>query len=340
MRDAVLARTARVGVSDGALADFADNTADALHSGSLHAASGAVERFVANAARELRHVARGRPDRRRRRRARAAPARRRATRRSRARRTRVVGIRGRVAGIRARRSRRIGALAPSVHPLNVRPRVVPSSAGRESRRRELARVRAGHARDAGAGERSRRAEARAALRARSRRRCERRAGRAARIARRSRQRRMPFDRHVPDAGRRARRDQRADAADAPHPVPRSARDAGARLLGLPARARRRASRRSRPRASFRRRACATTTSSPPAISRTRSRSVSSATRATPNAAAPRSPRSASRRNRSRAPRSCRCTGSTTRPIARIRSTGAPSSAPGAAALREQPIECF
>jgi len=53
MREAVLARTARVGVSDGHLTDFADNTADALHSGSLHAASGAVERFTANAARRF-----------------------------------------------------------------------------------------------------------------------------------------------------------------------------------------------------------------------------------------------------------------------------------------------
>ena len=53
MRASVLARTARVVVADGVLADFATNTADALHSGSLHAASGAVERFVANAAREL-----------------------------------------------------------------------------------------------------------------------------------------------------------------------------------------------------------------------------------------------------------------------------------------------
>ena len=53
MREAVLARTARVGVSDGALVEFADNTADGLYSGSLHAARGAVERFVANTAREL-----------------------------------------------------------------------------------------------------------------------------------------------------------------------------------------------------------------------------------------------------------------------------------------------
>ena len=53
MQEAVLARTARVGVADGHLTDFADNTADALYSGSLHAASGAVERFCANAARAL-----------------------------------------------------------------------------------------------------------------------------------------------------------------------------------------------------------------------------------------------------------------------------------------------
>jgi type III pantothenate kinase len=53
MRDAVLSRTARVGVSEGALTDFAANTADALHSGSLYAASGAVERFCANAARQF-----------------------------------------------------------------------------------------------------------------------------------------------------------------------------------------------------------------------------------------------------------------------------------------------
>ncbi|HJT97235.1 MAG TPA: type III pantothenate kinase [Rhodanobacteraceae bacterium] len=54
MQDAVLARTARVGVAEGTLVDFADNTADALTSGSLHAASGAVERFCANAARRFR----------------------------------------------------------------------------------------------------------------------------------------------------------------------------------------------------------------------------------------------------------------------------------------------
>ena len=53
MRDAVLSRTARVGVSDGALTNFATSTADALHSGSLYAASGAVERFCANAARQF-----------------------------------------------------------------------------------------------------------------------------------------------------------------------------------------------------------------------------------------------------------------------------------------------
>lgn len=53
MRETLLARTARVGVADGTLVDFADNTADGLYSGALHAARGAVERFVANTAREL-----------------------------------------------------------------------------------------------------------------------------------------------------------------------------------------------------------------------------------------------------------------------------------------------
>jgi len=53
MRESVLARTARVGAADGRLTEFADNTADGLHSGALHAASGAVERFVANAARQF-----------------------------------------------------------------------------------------------------------------------------------------------------------------------------------------------------------------------------------------------------------------------------------------------
>lgn len=53
MRESVLARTARVGVSDGRLVEFADNTADGLYSGSLQAARGAVERFVANTAREV-----------------------------------------------------------------------------------------------------------------------------------------------------------------------------------------------------------------------------------------------------------------------------------------------
>jgi len=53
MREAVLSRTARVGLADGHLVDIADNTADALYSGSLYAASGAVERFCANAARHL-----------------------------------------------------------------------------------------------------------------------------------------------------------------------------------------------------------------------------------------------------------------------------------------------
>jgi len=53
MRHSVLARTARVGVGDGERVEFADNTADALRSGSLYAASGAVERFCANAARRF-----------------------------------------------------------------------------------------------------------------------------------------------------------------------------------------------------------------------------------------------------------------------------------------------
>ncbi len=53
MRESVLARTARVGSADGRLADFADNSADGLYSGSLYAASGAVERFCANAARQF-----------------------------------------------------------------------------------------------------------------------------------------------------------------------------------------------------------------------------------------------------------------------------------------------
>jgi type III pantothenate kinase len=53
MRQAVLSRTARVGVSEGKLVDLADNTADALYSGSLQAAIGAIERFCANAARQF-----------------------------------------------------------------------------------------------------------------------------------------------------------------------------------------------------------------------------------------------------------------------------------------------
>ena len=53
MRDAVLARTARVGAFEGALVEFADDTADGLHSGTLNAAAGAIDRFVANAARRL-----------------------------------------------------------------------------------------------------------------------------------------------------------------------------------------------------------------------------------------------------------------------------------------------
>ena len=50
MRAAVLARTARVDAAEGALVDFATDTADALHSGSLQAARGTVERFAANVA--------------------------------------------------------------------------------------------------------------------------------------------------------------------------------------------------------------------------------------------------------------------------------------------------
>lgn len=53
MRDAVLARTARVGVADGDVVDFAASTADALRSGSINAACGAVDRFCANAARRF-----------------------------------------------------------------------------------------------------------------------------------------------------------------------------------------------------------------------------------------------------------------------------------------------
>ncbi|HEV7490580.1 MAG TPA: type III pantothenate kinase [Rhodanobacteraceae bacterium] len=53
MRESVLARTARVGSADGRLVEFGDNSADALYSGSLYAASGAAERFCANAARQF-----------------------------------------------------------------------------------------------------------------------------------------------------------------------------------------------------------------------------------------------------------------------------------------------
>jgi type III pantothenate kinase len=53
MRESVLARTARVAADVGHDVEFADNTADGLHAGSLHAASGAVERFAANAARHF-----------------------------------------------------------------------------------------------------------------------------------------------------------------------------------------------------------------------------------------------------------------------------------------------
>ncbi len=53
MRESVLARTARVGSADGQWTEFADNTADGLHSGTLAAASGVIERFCANAARRF-----------------------------------------------------------------------------------------------------------------------------------------------------------------------------------------------------------------------------------------------------------------------------------------------
>jgi type III pantothenate kinase len=53
MRDAVLSRTARVGALEGALVEFADDTADGLQSGAINAAAGAIERFVANATRRF-----------------------------------------------------------------------------------------------------------------------------------------------------------------------------------------------------------------------------------------------------------------------------------------------
>lgn len=53
MRHAIATRTARVGDVEGRLVDFADTTADALHSGILNATLAAIERFRANAARHL-----------------------------------------------------------------------------------------------------------------------------------------------------------------------------------------------------------------------------------------------------------------------------------------------
>ena len=53
MREALLAGTARVGVSEGQYDEMPGNTADAVLSGSLYAAAGAIERFCATAARRL-----------------------------------------------------------------------------------------------------------------------------------------------------------------------------------------------------------------------------------------------------------------------------------------------
>ena len=53
MREALLAGTARVGTLDGQCVEMADNTADAVVSGSLCAAAGAIDRFRAAAARRL-----------------------------------------------------------------------------------------------------------------------------------------------------------------------------------------------------------------------------------------------------------------------------------------------
>ena len=54
MRQAVLAGTARVGTAQGRYQELPDNTADAVVSGSLYAALGAIERFRAIAAHRLR----------------------------------------------------------------------------------------------------------------------------------------------------------------------------------------------------------------------------------------------------------------------------------------------
>jgi type III pantothenate kinase len=53
MREALLAGTARVGNAQGRYRELPDNTADAVVSGSLYAALGAIERFRANMARRL-----------------------------------------------------------------------------------------------------------------------------------------------------------------------------------------------------------------------------------------------------------------------------------------------
>ena len=85
----------------------------------------------------------------------------------------------------------------------------------------------------------------------------------------------------PDPGRHACGDEPHHAAGRAHPVPRGARHAVARLLVyLPALP----SREQAWRASCRQRVCATTTWSPPATSRTPSRSACSATRLTPSGA--------------------------------------------------------
>lgn len=53
MREAVRTGTARVGAVDGRFCDMPDNTADAVASGALYAAAGAIERFCAVAASRL-----------------------------------------------------------------------------------------------------------------------------------------------------------------------------------------------------------------------------------------------------------------------------------------------
>ncbi len=53
MREALLAGTARIGVSEGQYDEMPGNTADAVASGALYAAAGAIERFCATAQRRL-----------------------------------------------------------------------------------------------------------------------------------------------------------------------------------------------------------------------------------------------------------------------------------------------